>query len=286
MRKIALAALVALFPLGLFAARLTLRDGTVMYGRFVSGSSNDIVFQDDNGMRHRFVMDQVQTIDFDSVNPQQSRTYNGNPYQEQNPGYNNNNPGYSNNNNGDYDNNTAYRSAGDWAVLPPGTQLSVRTDEEINSQTGEEGRTYPASIAQDVLDRSGNVVIPRGSEADLVVRRIDEGGTLNNGSLVLDLDSIRVNGRHYVVNAGNLRQGGANGIGKNRRTAEMVGGGAALGTLIGAIAGGGKGAAIGALAGAAAGGGAQVLTKGKEIRVPAETVLNFRLDQPLHLRPE
>jgi outer membrane lipoprotein SlyB len=64
----------------------------------------------------------------------------------------------------------------------------------------------------------------------------------------------------------------------------MVGGGAALGTLLGAIAGGGKGAAIGAVAGAAAGTGVQVLTKGEEIRVPAETVLNFRLDEPLQLR--
>jgi len=63
----------------------------------------------------------------------------------------------------------------------------------------------------------------------------------------------------------------------------MVGGGALLGTLLGAIAGGGKGAAIGLLAGAAAGGTAQVLTKGREVRVPAETVLTFRLDQPLNL---
>jgi outer membrane lipoprotein SlyB len=63
----------------------------------------------------------------------------------------------------------------------------------------------------------------------------------------------------------------------------MVGGGAVLGTLLGALAGGGKGAAIGAVAGAAAGGSVQVLTKGREIRVPAETVLNFRLEEPLHL---
>jgi outer membrane lipoprotein SlyB len=86
------------------------------------------------------------------------------------------------------------------------------------------------------------------------------------------------------VSTADIEQRDANGIGKNRRTAEMVGGGAVLGTLLGAIAGGGKGAAIGAVAGAAAGGGVQVLTKGHEIRVPAETVLNFRLDQPLHLR--
>jgi len=63
----------------------------------------------------------------------------------------------------------------------------------------------------------------------------------------------------------------------------MIGGGAAIGTVIGAIAGGGKGAAIGAATGAAAGAGAQVLTKGKEVQVPAETVLTFRLTQPLNL---
>ena len=74
-------------------------------------------------------------------------------------------------------------------------------------------------------------------------------------------------------------------VGANRRTAEMVGGGAVLGTIIGAIAGGGKGAAIGAAVGAAAGAGTEILTKGKEVRVPSETVLNFRLDQDLILRP-
>ena len=103
------------------------------------------------------------------------------------------------------------------------------------------------------------------------------------GSYVLDLESVRVNGHRYVVNTEDIQKG-EQGIGKNKRTGEYVGGGAVLGTLLGAIAGGGKGAAIGAIAGAAAGGGAQVLTKGHDIRVPAETVLNFRLEEPLHLR--
>lgn len=73
------------------------------------------------------------------------------------------------------------------------------------------------------------------------------------------------------------------GPGANRRTAKWVGGGAALGTLIGAIAGGGKGAAIGAAVGAAGGATTQVLTKGSEVKVPAETMLTFQLDQPLRL---
>jgi outer membrane lipoprotein SlyB len=64
----------------------------------------------------------------------------------------------------------------------------------------------------------------------------------------------------------------------------MVGGGAVLGTLIGAVAGGGKGAAIGAVTGSAAGAGAQVLTRGKSVKVPAESKLSFKLDQPLSLQ--
>ena len=78
---------------------------------------------------------------------------------------------------------------------------------------------------------------------------------------------------------------GGHGIGANQRTAVMVGGGAAAGAIIGAILGGGKGAAIGAGVGAAGGAGVEVLTKGKEVRVPAETILNFKLDTDLHLQP-
>jgi hypothetical protein len=263
MHKLAVMAMLAILPLGLFAERLTLRDGTVVYGRFVSGSSNDVTFVDDNGVRRRFNLDQIQTIDFNSVNNSRS-SYSGD--------------------NRDRNDSSANRSADDFAVLQPGTQVSVRTDQDINVNTATQGRTYPASISQDVLDSSGNVVIPRGSETELVVRDVNEGGTLSGGNLMLDLQSVQVNGRRLMVSTGDIKQGDDRGIGTNKRTAEMVGGGAVLGTLLGALAGGGKGAAIGAVAGAAAGGGVQVLTRGKEIRVPAETVLNFRLDQPLHLR--
>lgn len=74
------------------------------------------------------------------------------------------------------------------------------------------------------------------------------------------------------------------GVGGNKRTGQFVGTGAVLGAIIGAIAGGGKGAAIGAVAGASAGAGAQIITRGKEVHVPAETVIRFRLDRPLRLR--
>ncbi len=300
MRKYAMLALLAILPPVLSAARLTLRDGTVVYGQFVSGTSQSIIFQDDNGVRRRFDVNQLQGIDFGSVNAPVGRynerdNYNRENYNRENP------PAYPDERrNGDYyqqragaydnGNNSAYRNENsryqnDWTVLPPGTSLSVRTDQDINSQNAAEGRAFPASIVQDVRDTNGNVVIPRGSPATLVVRRVTEGGTLSSGNYILDLEAVRVNGRRYVVNTGDVRQG-ETGIGNNRRTAEYVGGGAVLGTLLGAIAGGGKGAAIGAIAGAAAGGGVQILTKGHEIRVPAETVLQFRLEAPLHLRED
>jgi hypothetical protein len=168
-------------------------------------------------------------------------------------------------------------------TVPAGTEIAVRTNEAIDSQNASADQHYSATVLQDVRGSAGETLIPKDSNADLVVRQINSGGTIQSGNLVLDLDSITVNGQRYRVSSEDLKQSGSSGIGKNKRTAEMVGGGAALGTLLGAIAGGGKGAAIGAAAGAGAGATAQVLTKGKTVKVPAETILRFQLERPLHL---
>lgn len=303
MRRFQILAMLALFPCGLYAARLILRDGTAIYGQFLSGSPQSIEFQSEDGMRRRFDLNQVQSIDFAAVNtaardqfgqtrnepsgqdpsrqypgqdvPENRRQYNTGQYNQYPPS--NGEPSRQDAREGEY-------ARGRVAILPPGTQVNVRTDQTINSQSAAEGAVYPASIAQDVLDGNGQLVIPRGAQANMVIRRINEGDTFSNGSLVLDLDSIRANGRLYHVSSTDIQARDANGLGKNKRTGEMVGGGAVLGTLLGALAGGGKGAAIGAVAGAAAGGGVEVATKGHEIRVPAETLLTFRLDRPLELR--
>jgi hypothetical protein len=273
MRKLALLAILAIVPSGLSAARLILRDGSVVEGRFLSGSTDHIVFQDSQGVRRTFNTTQIQTLDFeDRVSPAVSPSYSNDRQENLSRG------------GADRINDINPNRGRAWTTLQAGTQISVRTDETIDAETSTEGRTYPASIQADVMDTAGILVIPRGSRANLVVRRINEGGTVTSGNLMLDLDSIEVGGRRYDVSTEDIRKGSDTGIGANRRTGEMVGGGAVLGTLLGAIAGGGKGAAIGAIAGAAAGGGVQVLTKGKRIRVPAEAVLNFRLDQPLTLR--
>jgi membrane-bound inhibitor of C-type lysozyme len=170
------------------------------------------------------------------------------------------------------------------STIPNGTELSVRTNEIIDSKTANVGQTFSALIAADVIDSSGAVTIPKGSDAQLVIRSTDGGGITSASELVLDVDSVTVSGTRYQVSTGDLEQQGGQGVGANKKTAIMVGGGAAIGTLIGAIVGGGKGAAIGAAVGAAGGVGTQVLTRGKQVRVPAETLLSFRLDQDLRLQ--
>ena len=133
-----------------------------------------------------------------------------------------------------------------------------------------------------MLDANGNVAVPRGSRAMLTLVRGE-----NQDEVALDLRSITANGRTYVVDANPESAGttsSGTGLGKNKRTGEYVGGGALAGTVIGAIAGGGKGALIGAIAGGAAGAGAQVLTKGHDVKVPAESELTFRINQDMRVR--
>jgi hypothetical protein len=166
-------------------------------------------------------------------------------------------------------------------VIPAGTTFSVRTQETINSD--QPTARYSAEVAQNITNRSGNVLVPKGSSAELAIVDNSKGGTVGTSRLELVIRSVNIKGKNYSIRTDSVEQEGTQGLGKNRRTAEMVGGGAALGTLIGAIAGGGKGAAVGAAVGAAGGATAQVLTRGDRVQVPAETILNFRLDQPWRL---
>jgi len=170
--------------------------------------------------------------------------------------------------------------------LPTGTELTVRTAEVIDSSTAVVDQTFSAIVERDIRGESDHVIVPAGSHAVLVVREISSGGTTGSPDMVLDLQSMTVGGRRYLVSTTDLREDAGTGIGKNKRTAETVGGGAALGTIIGAIAGGSKGAAIGVLVGAAGGAGVEVLNKGKDVRVPAETLLTFKLDTAATLQAE
>jgi hypothetical protein len=160
--------------------------------------------------------------------------------------------------------------------IEAGTTIPVRTNETISSDDSD-GQVFSGSVDRDVRNRNGRVVIPRGSDVELVVK------DTSNNELVLDLEAISVNNMRYTVNADEsiTESERREGLGANKRTGKYVGGGALLGAIIGGIAGGGKGAAIGAGVGAAGGAGIQVATRGKEVNVPAESLLTFRLQQPM-----
>ena len=160
--------------------------------------------------------------------------------------------------------------------ISPGTTIAVRTNQPIDSNR-RDNRIYTGTVDQDVRGDNGRLAIPRGSQVEMIVR------TAPDNDLILDLESVTVNGERYALETApeRLESQQREGIGGNRRTAEHVGGGAVLGTIIGAIAGGGKGAAIGAIAGGAAGAGTQVLTRGRRVHVPAESLLTFRVDRPM-----
>ena len=167
-------------------------------------------------------------------------------------------------------------------LLPPGTDIEIRTNEQIDMRGASDGRIFEAAVARDVRGPDGSIAIPRGARAELIVRNIGEH------DLGVDLESITVEGRRYTVASDENVETAQNrqGVGANKRTGKFVGGGALIGTILGAIGGGGKGAAIGALAGGAAGAGTQTLTRGRGVRVPAESILTFRLNQPLRLRSD
>lgn len=165
-------------------------------------------------------------------------------------------------------------------VVPQGTDIKVRTDSAIPAKPAANAK-YTATVSKDVTDSSGNVVIPRGSRATLVAVPSDDGK-----DTTLDLRSVRVNGQRFLLEAkGKSESSAPGGLGMNSRTGKYVGGGAAVGAVLGALLGGGKGAAIGAIVGGAGGAGAQVYT-GKKKEIPAETELSFKLAQDLQMTPE
>jgi hypothetical protein len=167
------------------------------------------------------------------------------------------------------------------ATLPVGTVLTVKLDQAVGSKISANGDSFSASIASPV-EADGKVVIPTGSAAKgHVVEAVPEGRFKGGAVLKLVLDSVTVNGKDYDVQTGTI----ARSIkGKGKRTAAMVGGGAGAGALIGGLAGGGKGALIGAAVGAGAGTAGAAYTGNKNVVLPAEAALGFRLVQPLTVK--
>jgi hypothetical protein len=162
-------------------------------------------------------------------------------------------------------------------TVPAGTVVSVRLGETLGSKTSQAGQNFDATLAEPVVVE-GKEVIPAGADAHGTVVDAKALGHFKGGAgLKIALTSIK----DYKVQTESVNRVAK---GKGKRSAVMIGGGAGAGALIGALAGGGKGAAIGALVGGGAGTAGTYFTGNKEIVLPAETVVSFKLLQPIEIK--
>jgi hypothetical protein len=164
--------------------------------------------------------------------------------------------------------------------LPGGSILSIRVDDEITTKTAKPNDTFGGTLASAVVFNS-YIVIPSGTPVMGRVVDAKAAGHFSGAALSLELVSVRLNQPDGATDASVVTQelsSKAGGRGVN--TAEKTGGGAALGAVVGALAGGGAGAGIGALAGGGLGAGSNAITRGKDIDVKPEQLLQFRLAVP------
>lgn len=167
-------------------------------------------------------------------------------------------------------------------TVPPGTRLSIRLNQELNSETAQVGDTFRGSISTPVMI-GDTTVIP--TTADIEGRVVDvksAGRFAGQSDLVIELTRLVMNGKTYSLTTDRWSKAGSS---RGKSTATKVGGGAAVGAILGGIFGGGKGAAIGAAAGAGAGTGVSAAGKGQQIILKPETVLNFQLQNSISVVP-
>lgn len=164
--------------------------------------------------------------------------------------------------------------------LPAGTEIRVRLDNDLSSNGSHAGDSFTATVSDPVVV-NGTTVIPQDARADGEVVDARPLGRFKGGALLaVKLDRVHTRWGSYPVDTGTIDRAEK---GKGKRSATMIGGGGGLGALIGGLAGGGKGAIIGALAGAGAGTAGSAFTGNKQIVLPAETLITFRLQRAIHI---
>ncbi|MGH9737915.1 MAG: hypothetical protein ACRD4X_04930 [Candidatus Acidiferrales bacterium] len=167
-------------------------------------------------------------------------------------------------------------------VIPAGRTLTVSLDQTISTKDNSSGDRFEASLAEPVTV-AGNTVLPIGSRATGTIVQAQSAGHLKGGAVIeITLDSISIHGQKYSIETSKFED-----VSKARGKRSLIGGGggAAFGAIVGALAGGGKGAAVGALAGGGAGTAGAAFTGKRDIVLPAETRLHFKLARRLSVQP-
>jgi hypothetical protein len=264
-------AVLGLFFMGAASAdTLELRDGRILQGRYLGGTQAILRFEI-NGEVQTFRTIEIVALTFTATSGSQAPAPPPSDPQPQNP---------------PPSNNMAAQEApppyGNGFTLPAGQSMLVRMIDGVDSSKNHVGDIFHASLETD-LNVNGTLVARKGADVYGVLANAKEAGHISGSSeLELELTRMMIDGKDYPLVSSDYT---LQGKGRGKNTAEKVGGGAALGAIIGAIAGGGKGAAIGAGVGAGAGGAVQVLTRGQQVKVPSETLLEFRLQQPATVTP-
>lgn len=234
-----------------WADTLQMKDGRVVQGKFFGGTQASVQFEV-NGKIELFDVGQIISLTF--TGPAMASGIQ--PYASP---------------------QTAPMASASGVTVPAGTHLLVRMIDSVDSNKNHPGDIFRASLESD-LDVNGVVVARKGADVYGRLAEAKEAGHFEGKSdLKLELTDLVINNQRQPIMTGDYEVSGSS---RGSNTAKKVGGGAVAGAIIGAIAGGGKGAAIGAGVGGGAGAAVQVLTKGQQVHVPSETLLDFRVEQP------
>ena len=261
LRYALLACVCTLATLG-WSDTLELRNGSVIKGRYVGGTETDISFQVGTTTQQYAIAD-VVSIRFDASRPRSGDDAGA----ANRPGDQPNPPADT----------TLPAAAPGSVTVPTGTRITVRTIDSIDSDKNQVGDRFQATLDQP-LYVNDILVARKGTDVYGRLESVKSAGQFAGRSqLRLSLTGIVINGQTVAISTGDYELAGKS---RGANTAAKVGTGAAIGAVIGAIAGGGKGAAIGAGVGAGAGTAVQVVTKGEQVHVPSETLLEFTIEQP------
>lgn len=169
--------------------------------------------------------------------------------------------------------------------VPRGTDLAIRINQHISVKTSRAGERFSGEVVRDVMGEGSNrIAIPHGTPVEGVIDASHKRGHFKGSSILeLRLTSMELNGQRYALDT---RDNVRTKKGKGKRSAAFIGGGTGLGMLVGGVASGGVGLLVGGLAGAGAGTALGGLTGNRDIEIPAESVVNFRLAEDLSVRPQ